>query len=325
MSQWETDRTAPDISQLPILANVFGVTVDRILGIDVAKTQERIKSIIDESHEFYGKSDFAGAAAVLEKGLKEYPRSYELMERLADNLSCLGKKQEAVRLCEIILSESRNSVIRESATQSLIFCRGNSGEKKEALGLINTLPHVWSSREDMLLLMLSDCDGDKERILEAVPEYAEFLTNRLMICLQKLSEPKLGYNEDERIKLLRQSAAVGETVFCDGDGMFSAQFMRTAYKKLGDIYAARKDSENLLECLEKETEYAKEFETYDANAVHTSPAVRGYRPGGAVPEDEPETEQILKRLKDCEEYDFVRDSERFMEVVKRLGDPKREA
>ena len=33
VSQWETDRTAPDISQLPALANVFGVTTDRLLGV----------------------------------------------------------------------------------------------------------------------------------------------------------------------------------------------------------------------------------------------------------------------------------------------------
>lgn len=322
VSQWETDRTAPDISQLPILANVFGVTADRLLGIDVTKSNEKIKAIIDKSHKFYGNGDFAGAAAVLEKGLKEFPRSYELMEQLADNLSCLGKKQEAIELCEKILAECKNSEIRESATQSLIFSHNNSGERKEALGLINTLPHVWSSREDMFLLLSADDAEEKERILEVVPEYAEFLTNRLMMCLQKLSTPKFGYSEDDRIKLLRQSAAVGETIFCDGDAMFSSQFLRIAYCKLGEIYANRGDAESLLECLENEAKYAIDFETYNQNVTHTSPAVRGYCPDGWVPDSVPETKQILERLKECEEYDFVRDSDRFKEVVNRLENLK---
>ena len=34
VSQWECDRTAPDITQLPLLANVFDVSADELLEID---------------------------------------------------------------------------------------------------------------------------------------------------------------------------------------------------------------------------------------------------------------------------------------------------
>ncbi len=316
VSQWETDRTAPDISQLPVLANVFGVSVDRILGIDLTKTNEKIRAIIDESNEFYRQGNFAGAAEVLKNGLREFPRSFELMERLADNLTCLGERQEAARLCEKILAECRDSEIRESAAQSLIFSRVGSGERNEALGLIATLPHVWSSREDIFLLMSGD--GERECILEAIPEYSEFLANRLMMCLQKLAGPQIGYPEDDRVKLLKQSAAVGEAIFSDGDAMFSAQFLRNAYRDLGEIYAKRKAAESLLDCLEKEAKYAEEFETYDPAAAHTSPAVRGYTPGAAMPDDEPETKRIHVRLTESDEYDFVRDSERFKRIMRSL-------
>ena len=40
VSQWETDRTAPDISQLPALANFFDVTTDRLLGVDIARRRK---------------------------------------------------------------------------------------------------------------------------------------------------------------------------------------------------------------------------------------------------------------------------------------------
>ena len=315
VSQWETDRTAPDISQLPALANVFGVTTDRLLGV---KPSGEIKSIAERADRLYAKGDFAGAAALLEKGLREFPRSYELMAHLADALSCLGKNSEAAALCEKILAECTDSGIRESATQCLIFSHNNSGEKKEALGIVNTLPHAWSSREDMLLLL--SADGEAE-ILKTVPEYAEFLTNRLMICLEKLSSPNLGYSEEDRIKLLRQSAAVGETVFCDGDAMYSAQFIRTAYTRLGEIYAGRRDAENLLECLENEAKYAIEFETYAKGKAHSSPAVRGLASEDYIPDGEPQTRLILKRL-DGQDYDFVRESDRFKEVVRRFKSMK---
>ena len=34
VSQWECDKTAPDISQLPVLSNIFEVTTDFLLGVD---------------------------------------------------------------------------------------------------------------------------------------------------------------------------------------------------------------------------------------------------------------------------------------------------
>ena len=46
VSQWECDRTAPDISQIPILANVFEVSADILLEIDIAKSK-RAKEIND--------------------------------------------------------------------------------------------------------------------------------------------------------------------------------------------------------------------------------------------------------------------------------------
>ena len=48
VSQWECDKTYPDISQLPVLANLFGVSSDVILGINVGSKDAQIKKIYDE-------------------------------------------------------------------------------------------------------------------------------------------------------------------------------------------------------------------------------------------------------------------------------------
>ena len=41
ISQWECDRTAPDISQLPALCHIFDVSSDVLLGIDIEKNIRR--------------------------------------------------------------------------------------------------------------------------------------------------------------------------------------------------------------------------------------------------------------------------------------------
>ena len=48
VSQWETDRTAPDISQLPVLAGVFNVSADVLLEIDNGKKEEAIRAFLLE-------------------------------------------------------------------------------------------------------------------------------------------------------------------------------------------------------------------------------------------------------------------------------------
>ena len=40
VSQWECDKTAPDISHLPVLANIFEVSADVLLEIDIAKSKK---------------------------------------------------------------------------------------------------------------------------------------------------------------------------------------------------------------------------------------------------------------------------------------------
>ena len=43
VSQWECDKTSPDISQLPTLANLFEVTTDYLLGKDDQKEADILR------------------------------------------------------------------------------------------------------------------------------------------------------------------------------------------------------------------------------------------------------------------------------------------
>ncbi len=49
VSHWETDSAMPDISLLPMIANIFDVTTDSLLGVDISNKEAHIKSIIEEA------------------------------------------------------------------------------------------------------------------------------------------------------------------------------------------------------------------------------------------------------------------------------------
>ena len=51
VSGWECDRNAPDISQIPQLARIFGVSADTLLEIDLTEQEKKIEKIITRAVE----------------------------------------------------------------------------------------------------------------------------------------------------------------------------------------------------------------------------------------------------------------------------------
>lgn len=52
VSRWETDTGMPDVSLLPPLANLFGVTTDYLLGVDITKKDENIAAIRKKANTY---------------------------------------------------------------------------------------------------------------------------------------------------------------------------------------------------------------------------------------------------------------------------------
>ena len=52
VSRWENSVTFPDITLLPILANIFEITVDELLDVDVYKKEQDISQIFEENEKY---------------------------------------------------------------------------------------------------------------------------------------------------------------------------------------------------------------------------------------------------------------------------------
>ena len=52
VSQWECDRTSPDISQIPALCHIFDVSSDVLLEIDIERHNEEIQEYLSEANIF---------------------------------------------------------------------------------------------------------------------------------------------------------------------------------------------------------------------------------------------------------------------------------
>ena len=155
ISQWESEKTAPDISLLAPLANIFGVTTDTLLGVDIDVKEKRIEAIVKEAENYTVKKQYDEAEKLLRSALKDYPNSFKLMDKLAlvlsFNAGYYDKNrseekseiiQEIITFGERILSECTDDDLRYWSIQRLCLAYASMGETEKAASFAKKLPNI---------------------------------------------------------------------------------------------------------------------------------------------------------------------------------------
>ncbi len=110
VSRWETGAAMPDISLLPPLANLFGVTTDYLLSMDTYQKDLR-KAEFDEACFEYWKHDDKGKNyAIAVQAVAEYPGNMEYVEWLASAefyVAFERKEEEFIRLLDSAIKHYR--------------------------------------------------------------------------------------------------------------------------------------------------------------------------------------------------------------------------
>lgn len=83
ISKWESGRTNPDISMLPIIARYFNTTIDFLLDFSTEMNSEDMEKICKDVGEKFVNLEFKDAEKELSNYLLQYPNNYPLMYELA--------------------------------------------------------------------------------------------------------------------------------------------------------------------------------------------------------------------------------------------------
>ena len=147
ISQWECDRTAPDISYIPALCHIFDVSSDVLLGIDILRNTELIQNYLKKSLEEEYQGNFETSANILCEANRKFPKSYKIMQRLANalvNVYCRkGTKEydEVFGLCQRILAECTDNTIRYETLDTLAIAYRNASKHNEIFAELIALAH----------------------------------------------------------------------------------------------------------------------------------------------------------------------------------------
>ncbi len=153
VSKWERGDAYPDITLLPALANLYGTTVDALIGMDKINGTAARKAVFEKGHQFLADGEIKSAAEVFANALKLYPNDESIMSQLALTLALDGGADElkrAVNLCDRVLAGFPTEKVRHTTRAALCFIYYKYGEKERAAETAQNLPHVRESRETIL-------------------------------------------------------------------------------------------------------------------------------------------------------------------------------
>lgn len=268
VSQWECDRTSPDISQLPALANIFNVTTDMLLGVDITRREEEIDKIIEfDRLNFCVSGDMHGSIEYLSEKLKKYPNSPELIRALVlssyslyfqsgtefeENEKTL-KAQEIISLCERGIKCTDSGGDTSCFKQFMVYLHTKLGNIEKAQEIAKSMPSIPAT-----------CDMLYPRTLkgkEAAKEYQNVLLNFMWLAARVLEGIRWNgeYTLDEKIEIMQLEEkliklTVGDKLYFYNDTLFYNSM------PLSRSYLRNGDRESALNELEKALGYAEAYE-----------------------------------------------------------------
>ena len=326
VSRWETDAAMPDISLIPALTGIFDVTSDELLEIDVARNNEKIKAMLDSAQKETDDGEFEKSVEILREAHRQYPRSIEIMERLADALvsyysrNDIKNYDDVIDLCNRVLNVSTDSIIRYRATETLAYAYDYAGKENEMNKLAENMTPFRYSRENFMLWRMDGNDGLRQRREYLTSLLHDLLIDMYLIAYNRYDDGSWVYSYEDRIVIWKQAVGIVDLLYPDGDYQIIGQDVMLISFNIANTYLLRaKDPDSAIDWLEKACDYAIYFDTYDFNAEHTSPTLRGISDGGWIMEKEGnQSAWMLDSFMNDDEYKNIRDDARFKELISLL-------
>ena len=169
VSRWETDVAMPDISLLPPIANLFGVTTDYLLGMDSYKKDLRKAEFDKAFFEYWKHDDKENNYQIAMQAAAEYPGNMEYVEWLAsaeyyvaflkeDNSEYTNLLEKSVAHYNIVLDNAEADKLINKALNGIVMSLCMLNRKEEAKQYAQRIENI-IERNDALCLCL---EGDEK-------------------------------------------------------------------------------------------------------------------------------------------------------------------
>ena len=321
VSQWECSRTMPDIAQLPVLANVFEVTIDELLGVDVSAKKNKIAEYCLRGEEALANGDGESAVAIMREGLLQYPDSHKLMVKLVSHLYSNFPndeiKAEASALLDKVLSECTDTVVRNEAIELACRFYPKIGRVEDAICLAESMKSA-INKLDLLPDILQGHEQFEAYRDMVFAHVNAALSGMLFYAGFRENNENYFFDDKERLAIYKKILAGCDLFFENGDYMYEAQIVEMAAKHAARICACRGDIDEAIRYASKCADGSIQFDTYDWDAPHTSLLWRGFVFGGYCVSEHNRSYYILECFSTDDDFAVLRENVEFNKILERL-------
>ena len=322
ISRWETEMAMPDISLIAPLCNLFDITSDELLGIDLTKKQEAINAICEEANKYFNRGYLEEARKILEDGLAQYPENLDIVYNLMYVAFGQGNSKkyldDTIFWGEKILEKSTNDAQRQGAIQILCYSYRDAGRLEEAVKMAESMPYISISQECLLSQIYSGSRGYDAKQSEAY-NLLQFLSGCLCFMQTKLDSGEWAYTSEECAILRDKQIALLHLFFENGDFGFYHTHLCDTHREQAVYYTKRGEAESALTHLSLAAEHAIKFITsYDEEK--TSLVFRGIDSGSwSTNSSENDAARLLRKMQ-ANVFDGIRENEEFVKIKEKLSE-----
>lgn len=154
VSKWENGIALPDITLVPRLARIFGVTTDELLAYDREGIQSEIERCVHEARKHI-ETDFEAGRKILEEALQKYPENDILLNNLLYFLNYSANPDETIAVALKLINRTTDSSIRYDALRFLAYAYHAKGDTKAAAAALEQLPEIYFTKFSETAFILS--------------------------------------------------------------------------------------------------------------------------------------------------------------------------
>lgn len=285
VSKWERGETLPDISMVIPLASYFGVSTDEILGLDMAKNEEKIQRYLDENDRLAAIGKAHERFDLITKAYSEFPNDWRIVElymwQLNYDPNCTEPygnevhKEELYQLCERVLDECIVDKTRYAALSILGGLYILDGQRDKAIETAKRFPDYWMTQGEELEGCYDSENGEYD---EWFAQHRENIWDLTYLFLMKIRRSALEVKDLDsygKIKYFETAVSIIKTIFDDGDYGFFHQELSDLYLWIANRYVMVNDLDRAFESYEIGFKHAKAYDDLPKITTHTSFLVKG--------------------------------------------------
>ncbi len=273
VSRWENNICYPDIELLPTIADFFGISIDRLMGVGEVTEKNKVAQYISQFQEAVSRGGVDDCIAIARKGVAEYPNNYKLLNKLMYALFLSGDSDgnipgwqenmqkydsEITALGERIIKYCPDQDIRLEATGRLAFQHCEMGRREIGRAIYETLPSQKFCKEAQMWWALNE-DEKLPFVHNRIQEgYSSFCHGIYLLLSESLLPNK------ELLHACEKQLALDELVF-DGTTPISWRIVNI-HVMMSAIYARMKEYDQMYAQLKTAVNAATAFDKRAATA-----------------------------------------------------------